>query len=102
MDPNNSGSGVAYAETLKKTHAGVKDVKQIITGHSTVMTPDDLADFAAFVGDFVDAARAAKKSGQTVDQLAGSWKVPEKYSGYAAPQPNRLRANLELIFKELP
>jgi glyoxylase-like metal-dependent hydrolase (beta-lactamase superfamily II) len=101
MDANNGGSGVAYADTLKKTHGGVQGVKQIITGHSTVMTPADLAEFAGFIGEFVDAARAAKKNGESADQFAASWKVPAKYTGYAQPDPKRLIANVELIFKEL-
>ena len=101
MDANNGGSGVEYAETLKKVHAGVKNVEAIITGHSTTMTPNDLREYAAFIGEFVDSVRAAKKSGQTADAVAAGWTVPAKYSGYAAPQPARLKANIETILKEL-
>jgi cyclase len=99
MDANNGGSGVDYADTLKKVYGGVKNVDTIIPGHSTTMAPADLKEFSEFIGEFVDAVRAAKKSGQTVDQIAGSWKIPEKYKGYAA-DPKRLLSNSELIFKE--
>jgi glyoxylase-like metal-dependent hydrolase (beta-lactamase superfamily II) len=102
MDSNNGGSGVEYAGTLKKVHDGVAAVDAIVTGHSTVMTPADLAEYSQYVGDFVDAVRAARKAGQTVDQIAASWKASEKYAGYGAPQAARLRANIETIYKELP
>jgi cyclase len=102
MDSNNGGSGVGYADTLKKVHNGVKNVDSIITGHSTVMAPKDLQEYSEFIREFVEAVRAGKKAGQTVDQIAGSWKVPAKYTGYAEPQAARLKANIELIFKEIP
>jgi cyclase len=101
MDVNNGGSGVEYAPTLKKVHGGAKGVDTIITGHSTTMTPNDLMEYANFISDFVDAVRAAKKSGQTAEAFAESWKAPEKYSGYAPPQAARLKANIEAIYKEL-
>ena len=101
MDANNGGSGVEYAVTLKKVHDGVKNVDRIITGHSTVMTPNDLLEYSQFIADFVSSVGAAKKAGQNAEQVAGSWKVPEKFAGYAAPQAQRLRANVETIFKEI-
>jgi cyclase len=102
MDSNNGGSGVAYADTLQKVHGGVKNIDSIITGHSTVMAPKDLEEYSQFIREFVDAVRAAKKAGQTVDQIAESWKIPAKYTGYAEPQAARLKANIETIFKETP
>ena len=100
MDANNGGSGVEYANTLQKAHAGATNVDTIITGHSTQMSMDDLRQYSEFIRDFVEAVRAARKAGQTVDQIAESWKVPEKYPGYAAPQPARLRANVQVVFDE--
>lgn len=99
MDSNNGGSGVEYPDTLGKAHAGVKNVDTIITGHSTQMTMDDLRQYGEFLRDFVDAVRAGKKSGQTVDQIAESWKVPEKWEGYTA-QPQRVKADVQVIFDE--
>ena len=46
--------------------------------------------------------REAKKAGRTVDEVASSWKIPEKYIGYAAPQAMRVRSNVEGIYRELP
>jgi glyoxylase-like metal-dependent hydrolase (beta-lactamase superfamily II) len=101
MDANNGGSGVDYAATLKRTHDRVTGVDAIITGHSTVMTRQDLLEFSQFIGELVDAARAGKKAGQTPEQIAAAWTVPAKYTGYGKVDPNRLRLNIELIFAEL-
>ena len=102
MDANNGGSGVEYSNTLAKAHGGtVKMVDTIITGHSTQMTPDDLRQYSEFLRDFVEAVRAGKKAGQTVDQVAESWKTPEKYTGYTASQATRLKANVQVVFDEI-
>jgi len=33
--------------------------------------------------------------------MVNSWKMPAKYTGYAMPQPARLRSNVEVILNEL-
>ena len=99
MDGNNGGSGVEYAQTLSKAASGISNVDSIITGHSTVMTPADLKEFAAFVKDFATWAEAAKKAGKTADAAAAEYKVPETYKGYTAG--TRIKGNLELIYSEL-
>jgi cyclase len=100
MDSNNGGSGLAYADTLRKTHDGVPDVETIVTGHGPLMTRKDLLEYSTFIREFVDSVRTAKKSGQTVEQTADAWKMPAKYSGYAEPQRARLRANIQTIYDE--
>ncbi len=101
LDSNNGGTGVEIGETLAKAAAGLGTVDGIITGHSTVMTLDDLKTYAAFNREFLEAVRAAKQAGRSVDEFVSSWTMPAKYAGYAAPAPARLRANAEVIFKEL-
>ena len=101
MDSNNGGSGLAYAGTLKQTYDGVKAVDTIITGHSTTMTPADLLEFSQFIGEFVNAVRVGHKMGQSSAEIAGAWKVPEKYKGYAQPDPKRLQATIETVLAEL-
>lgn len=101
LDANNGGSGVDFPGTLRNAHGGMA-VDTIITGHSTQMTPDDLAEFADYVGDFVDAVRAARQAGQTVEEFAAGWEAPARYSAYAAPMTQRLEANAQVIYDELP
>jgi glyoxylase-like metal-dependent hydrolase (beta-lactamase superfamily II) len=102
LDANNGGSGVEIGDTLAKAAAGLGDVQGIITGHSTVMTLDDLKTYAQFNREFLEAARAAKGAGKSVDEFVSGWTMPAAYAGYAAPAPARLRANAEAIYRELP
>jgi glyoxylase-like metal-dependent hydrolase (beta-lactamase superfamily II) len=102
IDANNGGSGVDYPETLLKAHGSIKNVDTIITGHSTQMTMNDLKEYSDFNRDFLNAVREAKKAGRTVDDVAGSWKVPAKYQGYAEPQAARLRTNVQNVYNEIP
>ena len=46
-------------------------------------------------------ARAGMKAGKSSDEVAGAWKIPAKYAGYAAPDPNRLKNNVALAYMEL-
>lgn len=100
LDANNGGSGMAIGDTLAKAADGVKNIDTIITGHSTQMTVNDLREYAAFNREFMATVQAAKKAGKSVDEVAGSWTMPAKYAGYTAPMPPRLRANVEVIYKE--
>jgi cyclase len=101
IDSNNGGTGIEIGETLAKAAAGLGPIEGIITGHSTVMTHGDLKTYAEFNREFLEAVRAAKQSGRSVDDFVSSWKMPAKYTGYAEPQPARLKANAEAIYKEL-
>lgn len=99
MDGGNGGSGVEYPQTLAKVAAGIKDVDQIIPGHSTLMTPADLKEFAEFVRDFSTWAQSQMTAGKSAEAAAAEYSVPEKYKGYSAG--SRVRANIELIYSEL-
>jgi glyoxylase-like metal-dependent hydrolase (beta-lactamase superfamily II) len=99
LDAVNGGSGVEIGRTLAKA-AEVKNVDQIITGHSTVMTVADLKQYAEFNNEFAAAVQAAKKGGRTPDEVATSWKIPPKYTGYAEPQAARLRSNVQVVWDE--
>jgi glyoxylase-like metal-dependent hydrolase (beta-lactamase superfamily II) len=101
LDANNGGSGVSYPDTLQKVHDGIKNVDTIITGHSTQMTWADLKQYADFNRDFLNDVRAGIKAGKSVDEIAASWKVPEKYVGYATPQAPRLKSNVQVVYDEL-
>lgn len=100
MDLNNGGSGVAFSDTLAKA-AAVPGVTTVINGHNpTTTTPADLKTYSEFIKDFVTAAQAAKKAGQSADDFAAAWKTPAKYTGYAAPQPARVKADAQVVYTE--
>jgi cyclase len=104
LDANNGGSGVMIGDTLAKAAKSLKNIDTVITGHSTTMTMADLAEYAQFNTDFKNDVQAAKKTGKTVDDVAASWKIPEKYKGYTAPTApaamTRLKANVQIVFDE--
>ena len=101
LDANNGGSGVAIGDTLAKAAATAKGVESIITGHSTVMTVKDLAEYAEFNREFLAAVQAGKKAGKSADEIAAGWSMPAKYVGYTAPAATRLKTNIEVILAEL-
>jgi len=103
LDYNSGGSGVEMPDTLMKAYTGtVTAVDSIVTGHSTIVTPDDLRDFAEFNGDFREAVREGKKNGRSVADVVMSWSIPERYKGYAPANATVLQANVENVYKELP
>jgi cyclase len=100
LDTNNGGSGVEIGDTLAKAHDGIKNVDTIITGHSTLMTWNDLAEYAQFNKDFLRDVRAAATGGKAADDVAGTWKIADKYKGYTI-QDARLKTNVQAVFKEV-
>jgi hypothetical protein len=97
---NNGGSGVEIGDTLAKAHAGIKNVDTIITGHSTLMNWNDLAEYAQFNKDFLRDVRAAAVGGKAADDVAGTWKIADKYKGYTI-QEARLKTNVQAVYKEV-
>lgn len=102
MDSNNGGSGVDYPDTLRRAAEGTADVGRIITGHSSVMTPGDLAEYAEFVGAFVADAQAAQAAGTSAADFAAGWEVPARFAGYGSAPPERLTAYVEDIYAAAP
>jgi glyoxylase-like metal-dependent hydrolase (beta-lactamase superfamily II) len=101
LDTNNGGSGVEIGDSLAKAHAGIKNVDQVITGHSTIMTWADLAEYAQFNKDFLASVQAGLKAGKSPDEIAASWKIDEtKYKGYQI-QDARLKQNVTAVANEL-
>src|SRR5438874_7414876 len=74
LDTNNGGTGVEIGDTLAKAHDGINNVDAVITGHSTVMTWNDLGEYAQFNRDFLADVQNGLKSGKSVDEIAASWK----------------------------
>jgi len=101
LDANNGGSATDIGNSLSKAHSALSKLADtVITGHSTNMTMNDLAEYAQFNKDFLAAVQAEKKAGKTVDAVAKGYNIPSKYAGYAAPQAARLAANVQIVFDE--
>ena len=99
LDTNNGGTGVEIGDTLAKAHDGIKNVDSVITGHSTVMTWNDLAEYAQFNKVFLADVQNGIKAGKSPDEIAASWKLPDKYKGYNI-QDARLKQNVQAIAGE--
>jgi cyclase len=100
LDTNNGGSGVEIGNSLANAHSTIKNVDSVITGHSTVMTWADLAEYAQFNKDFLADVQAALKAGKSADDIAASWKINDKYKGYTIQDP-RLKQNVTAVVNEL-
>jgi len=101
LDANNGGSGVLIGDTLAKAAKSLNGkVDTIITGHSTTMTLADLTEYSEFNKEFMRDVQAGKKAGKSVDDVAKSWTIPEKYKGYGKPAADRLKANVQIVFDE--
>ena len=100
LDANNGGSAALIADSVQKGYDTLKNVDTIITGHSTQMTMAELKEYIAFNREFLNDVQVAKKAGKSVDDIAASWKMPAKYTGYAPVDANRLKNNVRLAFSE--
>jgi glyoxylase-like metal-dependent hydrolase (beta-lactamase superfamily II) len=100
MDKNNGGSGIEFASTIAKA-ASVPGVETLINGHGATTTkPADMRKYSKFIRDFVSYVQAQKKAGKSVDEVVKGWKTPLQYAGYATPNVDRVRANVEVIFEQ--
>jgi glyoxylase-like metal-dependent hydrolase (beta-lactamase superfamily II) len=103
IDRNNGGSGVAYGETIAKAGKGIRNVDTVITGHSTtLMKWQDFVDYGEFNRLYLTAARDALKKGQTPEQAAMEFKLPEKFKDYTITGGRGgPGGNFGVIFEEL-
>lgn len=102
IDTNNGGSGLAYPETLEKTAAGIEGVDTIIPGHTSgLFTWAELEEYADFHRDFVAQAKAAMDAGNSAEQAASDYEIPDRFTGYNRSDPDRIQTNIQTIFDEL-
>lgn len=103
IDSNNGGSAVGYPQTVSKAYAATsKMVDTIITGHSPLMTPADLKEYADFNQDFITWVQGQIKAGKTVEQSAMEFQIPAKYTGYAINTfLGGISNNIQVAYKEL-
>jgi cyclase len=104
LDANNGGSGVEYPQTIARAAAALTNVDTVITGHfPTTLTMADLKTYGEFTRELVQAVQAAKKVGQTLDEVVNTWKIPDRFvkEGYALQTQFRpLRPDIEVIWNE--
>jgi cyclase len=103
IDGNNGGSAVGYPQTASKAYAATnKMVDTIITGHSPLMTPADLKEYADFNQDFITWVQGQIKAGKTVDQSTTEFQIPAKYKGYAINTfLGGIKNNIQVAYNEL-
>ncbi len=104
IDTSNGGSLVAHAETLGRVVSTIKNVDTIITGHTPVLTWNELREYADFNREFVSWVQEQIKAGKPAGQAATEYRVPAKYKGYSIspnPQFGDAKANVEIAYKEL-
>jgi hypothetical protein len=107
IDVGNGGSGVAYPDTLDRIVASIEGVRRVIPGHIPPppgspmrgwTTWDDLREYARFNRDFLEAARASKEAGRSVDEAVAALDLWARYPEYGM---DRAAANMQAIYDEL-
>ena len=95
---NGNGSALEFGETLKKAVAGITGVDKVIPGHNDVpLVWDDLVNYSGFYNDIADKAKAAQRSGQSVEEFIAAYSVPDDYSDFVA-EAGRLQATVQYMF----
>jgi cyclase len=103
VDTMSGGSAVEYGKTLMNAYNGIKGYDTIITGHSTLMKPEDLKEYADANNDFIAWVQSEMKAGKTVDQAAAEWKTPAKFPSFGPPAPlfGGIKGNIQTAYNEL-
>ena len=91
MDKPNGGSGVEYANTVRKAVKGVPNIDAIINGHTAAQTtPADMLQFADFVQEFVTTCKPARRRARRPSRSRRSGRRPR--STRASPPRRRSSA----------
>ena len=107
IDVANGGSGVAYPDTLDRILASIDGVRRVIPGHIPPppgspmrewTTWDDLREYARFNRDFLEAARASRAAGRSVDEAVAALDLWARYPDYGM---DRAATNMQVIYDEL-
>jgi glyoxylase-like metal-dependent hydrolase (beta-lactamase superfamily II) len=102
IDTASGGSAVEYAATIEKASSTLKDIDTIITGHSALMKPADLKEYADFNKEFLTWVKNAIKAGKTADAAAAEYKLPVRYKDYRVVEVfGGLAGNVQAAYKEL-
>src|SRR5215475_12076225 len=97
IDANNGGSAVEYAATIAKASSTLKDIDTIITGHSALMKPADLKEYADFNQEFLAWVKNEMKASKTAEAAAAAYKLPTRYKDYRVVEFfGGIKGNIEL------
>ena len=100
IDVTNGGSGIGFSATLAKTVAGIRNVDTIITGHSPLMTWNDLKEYAEFHRDFLATVQSGLKAGKSPDEVAQAYKY-RRSTRTTARTPSACAPTVQAIDDEL-
>lgn len=107
IEPENGGSGVAFPDTLARVIAKLSGINRIVPGRVAAPAGSpvgrwiqlaDLQEYADFTRAFLDAVRAARAAGKSVDEAAASLSLPERFKAYSM---GNAKANVAAIYAEL-
>jgi cyclase len=102
IDTANGGSAAEYAATIEKASSTLKDIDTIITGHSALMKPADLKEYADFNKEFLDWVKNEIKAGKTAEAAAAEYKLPVRYKDYRVVEFfGGMAGNIQTAYKEL-
>ena len=102
IDTNNGGSAAEYPATIAKAAAALKDVDTIITGHSALMKPADLKEYADYNQEFIAWVNNEIKAGKTAEAAAAEYKLPARYKDYRVVDFfGGIAGNIQTAYKEL-
>src|SRR5438105_1269970 len=103
IDTMSGGSAVEFGKTLQKAYDGIKGYDTIITGHSTLMKPADLKEYADANNNFIVWVQSEMKAGKTADEAAAEWKTPAKFPAFGPPPPlfGGIKGNIQTAYNEL-
>lgn len=102
IDANNGGSAAEYANTIAMASSTLKDIDTIITGHSALMKPADLKEYADYNAEFLVWVKNEIKAGKTAEAAAAEYKVPARYKDYRVVDFfGGVAGNIQLAYKEL-
>ena len=100
IDVPNGGSGVEWSTTLGKALATIKNVDTYIPGHAAPVTLSDLQEHVQFHKDFVAIVSEGMKAGKSVDDMANTFKMPDKYKSYVS-SPRSVKNYIQAVYDEL-
>jgi len=102
IDTNNGGSAAEYATTIAKASSTLKDIDTIITGHSALMKPADLKEYADFNQEFLSWVKTEIKAGKNAEAAAAEYKLPTRYKDYRVVEFfGGVKGNIATAYKEL-